>query len=212
MDSNRLIQFIYCPRVAVYLGVAVTLLVSNTIVAETVRWLLIIAVVVFPHVAFRLSRRYFNHAKCARFSMLADGFFVGVLIVAMNFNLLVSVCMVTCLVMGTLLICPPVMLLVNLAIVGGICAAFFTSEHAVVGSWMQEAISVFVLLGFNGFVVFLCFRYTSRLVDVQPSAGKQHALLKHQIRPYISYQVLFSITEDQAIASRSKRLTVFFLA
>ena len=108
---------------------AVTLLVSNTIVAETVRWLLIIAVVVFPHVAFRLSRRYFNHAKGARLSMLADGFLVGVLIVAMNFNLLVSVCMVTCLVMGTLLICPPVMLLVNLAIVGGICAAFFTPEH-----------------------------------------------------------------------------------
>ena len=45
---------------------------------------------------------------------------------------------------------------------------------------------------------------------VHPLAGKQHALLKHRIRPYVSDQVLFSITEDQAIASSRKHLTVFF--
>jgi len=210
MESNRLIQFIYCPRVAVYLGVAVTLLVSDTIVVEAMRWALVVVVVVYPHVAFRVSRRYFNHAKGARFSMLADGLLVGFVVVVINFNPLVSVCMVTCLVMGTLLICPPVMLLANLAIVGVICSVFFTPGHEVVGSWMQEVISVVVLLGFNGFVAFLCFRYTSTLVDVRRSAGKKHALLQHRIRPYIADQVLFSITENQAIASRRKHLTVFF--
>ena len=210
MDTNRLIQFIYYPRVAVYLGVAVTLLVSDTVVVEAMRWVLVAVVVVFPHVVYRVSRRYFNHPKGARFSMLADGLLVGVLVVTMNFNLLVSVCMATCLVMATLLICPPVMLLANLAIVVMICSVFFTPGLRVVDSWMQEVISILVLLGFNGFVAFLCFRYTSTLVDVHRSAGKKHALLQHRLRPYISERVLFSITTDEIIASRRKHLTVFF--
>jgi len=210
MDTNRLIQFIYYPRVAVYLGVAATLLVSDTVIDELTRWILVVVVVVFPHVAFRASRRYFNRAKGARFSMLADAMLVGVLIVAMDFNLLVSVSMATCLVMGTLLICPPAMLLANLAIVAVICSVFFSPGQGIGGSWMQEAISVFVLLGFNGFVAFLCFRYTSSLVDVHRTVGEKHALQQHRLRPYISEQVLFSITADEAIDSRRKHLTVFF--
>lgn len=75
---------------------------------------------------------------------------------------------------------------------------------------MQEVISVFVLLGFNGFVASLCFRYTSSLVDVHGTVGEKHALLQHRSRPYISDQVLISITADEAIVSRRKHLTVFF--
>lgn len=210
MDANRLIQFTYYPRVAVYLGVAVTLLVSDTVNVEAARWVLVVIVIAFPHGIFLVSRHCFNHANGARFSMLADGLLVGPLIVAMNFNLLVSVCMATCLVMGTLLICRPVMLLANVAIVGVICGVFFQPAHGPVGSWMQEVISVFVLLGFSGFVAFLCFRYTSTLVDVHRAVGERHALQQSRIRPYISEQVLSSITADETIASKRKHLTVFF--
>mgnify|MGYP006172574361 FL=1 len=78
MDTNRLVQFIYYPRVAVYLGVAVTLLVSDIVIDELTLWVLVIVVIVFPHIAFRVSRRYFNRAKGARFSMLTDALLVGV--------------------------------------------------------------------------------------------------------------------------------------
>jgi|TARA_B110000196_G_C20984431_1_gene585018 hypothetical protein len=64
-------------------------------------------------------------------------------------------------------------------------------------------------LGFNGFVASLCFCYTSSLADVHRTVGEKHALLQHLLRPYISDQVLISITADQAIASRRKHLTVF---
>ncbi|HAK53168.1 MAG TPA: hypothetical protein DCM54_14885 [Gammaproteobacteria bacterium] len=172
--------------------------------------MLIITVLLYPHLLLLVSRRFFNHSSGARYSMLVDAVLVSLLIVFMDFNLLASLTFFVCLIISTLLICPPVLLLLNTSIVVSVGAIFFSPENVMEPSWVQDVMSACLLVSFSGFVAFLCFRYRSLLVEDHQRAGKRNEVLQSRLKPYISQQVFHSITENQMIPSRRCHLTVFF--
>ena len=211
--TNQLIRLTYIPRIVVYLGAALTLVVTREPTGLQ-QYLLVLLILVIPHVVQFINIRFFNYSAAARYVMVVDAAMVGTLIVAMEFNILGSLTFAVCLIMGTLMIAPPAMLLLNLMIVLLICGLFFSPENFNLMSNVQDLFNAVLLLSFCAVVAWLCFRHTSRLVEVRHDIGEKNKNLKKQntrLQPYISDLVFRSAAADVAINGRKRYLTVFFL-
>ena len=110
------------PRVVVYLGDALTLSLSHK--SSFGSAMLTIIALLYPHLLLCMSRRFFKHSTGARYSVLVDLVLVASLIVVMDFNLRASLTLFVCLIISTLLICPLVVLLMNIFIVFFVCGFF----------------------------------------------------------------------------------------
>ncbi len=210
--TNQLIRLTYIPRIVVYLGAALTLVVTRG-PTDLPQYLLALLILFIPHLVQFINIRFFNHSAAARYVMVVDAAMVGTLIVAMDFNVLGSLTFAVCLIMGTLMIAPPAMLLLNLMIVLSICGLFFSPENFTLMSNVQDLFNAVLLMSFCAVVAWLCFRHTSRLVEVRHNIGEKNKNLKKQntrLQPYISEQVFRSAADDIAINGRKRYLTVFF--
>jgi adenylate cyclase len=210
-QTNQLIRFTYGPRVVVYFFVVCTLAAAPHVSAGM--YLLMAVALIMPHMIFLVSRRLINSADGARYVMLVDAALVGALIVALQFDVLATLSFLVCLVFGTLLIAPPRILGLNLAVVMLVCSPFITEGQLTALSSTQDFYSAVLLVSFSAVVAFLCFRYTSVLVEGSRAMSQENLLLDRRnsrFQPYITHEVFRSIAADTDIATRREHLTVFF--
>ncbi len=211
-QTNKLVRFTYAPRVVVYLGVMLAVAASS-VLEPGQRYALIALALLFPHLVYFSCLRFFNHASGARYAMMVDAVVVGILIVAMKFDLLASLSFLVCLITGTLLIAPPIVLAGCLVIVSLICGVSLSFHQVIAPGEVGNLFSAIPLMSFSGIAAYLCFRYTTGLVEGHREVGAENTVLlrrSSRLQPYISQHVFRTIADDNAVASQRRHLTVFF--
>ena len=217
-QSKYLVQTIFLPRQVGYtLAVLLTvfllgpaLLVRPTVVVFLI-WLLI-----YPTLVFQLTLRARIPADTARWTMLCDGVLVGCLILANEFYLLAAVAYVTFLSVSTAVIAKPIVVWINLAVVGVISGFGWVlgiPHREIVPFWLDLLFGLGMLL-YLGFVAWLVFGVTESLgrARLDERTAKQSLQeVTENLKRYISPQLYASLSKEPSQKSTSRRqLTVCF--
>lgn len=217
MDRTHfLVRIIYQPRVLIYgLSAAITASGMHYDSPSVVEAGFCLFLLIYPHVAFRLMRRYFNGANYARYSLLVDAVLVGLLIIVNELHLMASVSFVAALVMSTLVVAGPGVLTMNLGIIAIAVAAAAAGNVEPYGEPrpVTDALSALAVVVYGGLVGHIGFNETVSLI--RRRAGMSHRQRKletmtDRLRRYISPQVFSSLTGEESVSTRRRRLTVFF--
>lgn len=217
-DFHYLARLIYQPRVLIY-GLSVVITLSRALYGEHSLPVasLCFFLVVFPHLAFWITGWSGTGPDPTRYSLLADGLLVGLLIVANELHLMASASFLTALVISTLVVAGPMILVGNILIVSIIVGigVNILAIHPYHGDQpVTDALSVFALLLYSGVVGHIGFNETVALVNGRARVNEQrHRLagMTDRLSKYVSPQIYSSLVHtDSGIPARRKRLTVFF--
>lgn len=214
-EFHYLVRLIYQPRVLIY-GLSVVITLSRAYYGEHSLAVaaLCLVLLVYPHLAFLVTGW---SGTPARYSLLADGILVGMLIVANEFHLMASTSFLTALVISTLVVAGPLILSINVLIVVIIVGLGFYNlgTHLWHGHQpLTDALSAFALILYSGLVGHIGFNETVALIDGRSRMNEQHhrlAGMTDRLSRYVSPQIYSSLAHsDPGIPARRKRLTVFF--
>lgn len=195
-QPHYLVNAIYLPRVIAYL-LAALVTASDFLVGSPPSVLLVgflLWLLVYPHLAFWLTRLLANSATGARRSMHTDALLVGLLVIANHYHLFAATSFVAALLMSSLLIGVLSSMLLNVALVALVVGCGYAWEGSAPQAMTEPKawLSGMSVVIYSAMVAGLGFRVSRHL-----GLGRKHLVarqyqvegLSRRLQRYISPQV-----------------------
>ena len=172
--------------------------------------------VIYPHVVYWISRRYFNSGRAARNNLSVDSLLVGLLVVTNEFHIFASASFISALVLSSLMIARPVTMVLNALILGIVVLMGWMLDSGIDrgGSLFTDSVCGLSIITYGCMVAYSGFKTTSELVHSRRLVRQTNQQLEEitdRLRRYVSPQI-YSImgAKPQIHNTVRKHLTVFF--
>lgn len=212
-----LFQTIFLPRLLGFASACLVLMFHqwSAIYSEPWKLALCFCCLIYPLAAYVTQRIWLHQNRVTRLSMLVDAILVGLLIAAVNFNVLIIVVFISFLTVCTGIISGlrGVVAVISIVIAMTFTASLWLEMIVRLEAWLELCMGL-LLVVFLNYIAWLVFRETHSLVTEKRRAHSLEVSLRRKsdyLSRYISPQLLADVQLNSCSErTRRRRLTLCF--